>query len=41
MVKDRNVTDVIELETDHHPQLSRTEELAGLLDERSRDQVPA
>ncbi len=41
MVKDRNVTDVIELGTDHHPQLSRTEELAGLLDERSRDQVAA
>jgi pimeloyl-ACP methyl ester carboxylesterase len=41
MVKDRNVTDVVELETDHHPQLSRTEELAGLLDERSRDQVAA
>ena len=41
MVKDRNMTDVVELETDHHPQLSRTEELAGLLDERSRDQVAA
>jgi pimeloyl-ACP methyl ester carboxylesterase len=41
MAKDRNVTDVVELETDHHPQLSRTEELAGLLDERARDQVPA
>jgi pimeloyl-ACP methyl ester carboxylesterase len=41
MVKDRNVTDVVELETDHHPQLSRTEELAGILDQRARDQVPA
>lgn len=41
MVKDRNVTDVVELETDHHPQLSRTEELSGLLDERARDEVPA
>jgi pimeloyl-ACP methyl ester carboxylesterase len=41
MVKDRDVTDVVELATDHHPQLSRTEELAELLDERSRDQVAA
>lgn len=41
MVRDRNVTDVVELETDHHAQLSRTEELAELLDERSRDQVAA
>jgi pimeloyl-ACP methyl ester carboxylesterase len=41
MVKDRNVTDVVELETDHHAQLSRTEELAELLDERSREQVAA
>jgi pimeloyl-ACP methyl ester carboxylesterase len=41
MVKERNVTDVVELDTDHHPQLSRTEELARLLDERARDQVPA
>lgn len=41
MVKERNVTDVVELDTDHHPHLSRTEELAKLLDERARDQVPA
>ena len=39
MVRDRDVTDVVELETDHHAQLSRTEELAELLDQRSRDQV--
>jgi hypothetical protein len=41
MVKDRDVTDVVEIETGHHPQLSTTEELADLLDERSRDQVAA
>jgi pimeloyl-ACP methyl ester carboxylesterase len=41
MVNDRNVTDVVEIATGHHPQLSTTEELANLLDERSRDQVTA
>jgi pimeloyl-ACP methyl ester carboxylesterase len=41
MVKERNVTDVVELDTDHHPHLSRTEELAKLLDERAREEVPA
>ncbi len=41
MVKDRDVTDVVELDTDHHPQLSRTEELANLLDERAGREVVA
>jgi hypothetical protein len=41
MVSDRGVTDVVELDTDHHPQLSRTEELAKLLDERARQEVVA
>jgi pimeloyl-ACP methyl ester carboxylesterase len=41
MVKERNVTDVVELDTDHHPHLSRTKELAKLLDERAREEVVA
>lgn len=41
MVSERRVTDVVELDTDHHPQLSRTDELARLLDERAREQVAA
>jgi pimeloyl-ACP methyl ester carboxylesterase len=41
MVKDRVVTDVVEIDTGHHPQLSTTEELANLLDQRAREQVPA
>jgi pimeloyl-ACP methyl ester carboxylesterase len=41
MVKDREVTDVAELDTDHHPQLSRTEELAEALDQRAREKAPA
>jgi pimeloyl-ACP methyl ester carboxylesterase len=41
MVKDRHVTDVVEIPTGHHPQLSTTEELADLLDERSREEVAA
>ncbi|MGA8219269.1 MAG: alpha/beta fold hydrolase [Solirubrobacterales bacterium] len=41
MVKDRNVTDVVELDTDHHPQLSRPDELAAALDERAREGVAA
>jgi pimeloyl-ACP methyl ester carboxylesterase len=41
MVRDRDVSDVVELDTDHHPQLSRTEELAELLDQRARKEVPA
>lgn len=41
MVKDAQVDDVVELDTDHHPQLSRTGELAKLLDERARIEVAA
>ncbi len=41
MVKDRDVTDVVELDTDHHPQLSRTDELAAVLDQRAREGVAA
>lgn len=41
MVKDRSVTDVVELDTDHHPQLSRTDELAAALDQRAREGVAA
>ena len=41
MAKDRGVTDVVELAADHHPQLSMTEELADVLDQRARDEVPA
>jgi pimeloyl-ACP methyl ester carboxylesterase len=41
MVRDREVSDVIELDTDHHPQLSRTGELAAELDRRAREEVPA
>ena len=41
MVRDREVSDVIELDTDHHPQLSRTGELAAELDRRAREEGPA
>jgi pimeloyl-ACP methyl ester carboxylesterase len=41
MVSDGQITDVIELEAGHHPQLSRIDELAGILHERARDQVTA
>jgi pimeloyl-ACP methyl ester carboxylesterase len=41
MVRERDVSDVIELDTDHHPQLSRTEELAALLDQRAREGTTA
>jgi pimeloyl-ACP methyl ester carboxylesterase len=40
MVRDREIGDVIELDTDHHPQLSRTGELAAELDRRAREEVP-
>jgi pimeloyl-ACP methyl ester carboxylesterase len=39
MVRERDVSDAIELDTDHHPQLSRTDELAELLDQRAREEV--
>ena len=41
MVRDAKVADVVELDSGHHPQLSRTEELAELLDERTREEVVA
>jgi hypothetical protein len=41
MVRDREVTDVVEMDAGHHPQLSRIDELAGVLHLRARDQVPA
>ena len=41
MVRERRVTDVVELDTDHHPQLSRTDELARVLQERTREEVAA
>jgi pimeloyl-ACP methyl ester carboxylesterase len=41
LVRDRNVTDVVEMDAGHHPQLSRIDELAGVLHRRARDQVPA
>ena len=41
MITDSGVTDVIELDTDHHPQLSRTAELADVLDQRARERVAA
>jgi pimeloyl-ACP methyl ester carboxylesterase len=41
MAREREVSDVIELATDHHPQLSRTEELAAALDQRAREEVVA
>jgi hypothetical protein len=41
MVRERDVTDVVEIETGHHPQLSTTDQLAELLDQRARDQVVA
>jgi pimeloyl-ACP methyl ester carboxylesterase len=41
MVRDRQVTDVVELDAGHHPQLSRIDELAGVLHQRARVEVPA
>jgi pimeloyl-ACP methyl ester carboxylesterase len=41
MVRDRRVMDVVELDSGHHPQLSRLEELAGILHRRARVEVPA
>ena len=39
MVHDREVTDVVELDAGHHPQLSRIDELARVLHERTRQEV--
>ena len=41
LVADRQVTDVIELDAGHHPQLSRIDELARILHHRARAEVPA
>jgi pimeloyl-ACP methyl ester carboxylesterase len=41
LIRDRKVTDVVEMDAGHHPQLSRIDELAGVLHRRARDQVPA
>ena len=41
LVRDRKVTDVVEMDAGHHPQLSRIDELASVLHLRARDQVPA
>jgi pimeloyl-ACP methyl ester carboxylesterase len=40
LVRDRQVTDVVELDAGHHPQLSRIDELAGVLHQRARIEVP-
>jgi pimeloyl-ACP methyl ester carboxylesterase len=41
MVKDGRVSDVVELDAGHHPQLSRIDELAGILHLRTRNEVAA
>ncbi len=41
LVRDREVTDVVEMDAGHHPQLSRIDELALVLHRRAREQVPA
>jgi pimeloyl-ACP methyl ester carboxylesterase len=41
LVRDRQVTDVVELDAGHHPQLSRIDELAAVLHRRARQEVPA
>jgi pimeloyl-ACP methyl ester carboxylesterase len=41
MARDRGVDDVVELDTGHHPQLSRIDELGRVLHERARDEVAA
>jgi pimeloyl-ACP methyl ester carboxylesterase len=41
LVRDGQVTDVVELDAGHHPQLSRINELARILHERAREEVPA
>ena len=41
MVRDRQISDVVELDAGHHPQLSRIDELAHILHQRSRSEVPA
>jgi pimeloyl-ACP methyl ester carboxylesterase len=41
MIRDRELTDVVELDSGHHPQLSRIDELAHLLHQRAKSEVPA
>ncbi len=41
MVSDRQLTDVVELDSGHHPQLSRIDELAHILHQRAKSAVPA
>jgi pimeloyl-ACP methyl ester carboxylesterase len=41
LVSDGQVDDVVELDAGHHPQLSRIDELACVLHERARVEVPA
>jgi len=41
MIRDRPVNDVVELDSGHHPQLSRIDELAHILHQRARSEVPA
>src|SRR3954454_4073266 len=41
LVRDREVTDVVELDAGHHPQLPRIDELAAVLHRRARPEVPA
>jgi pimeloyl-ACP methyl ester carboxylesterase len=41
LVRDRQVVDVVELDAGHHPQLSRIDELAAVLHQRARAEVPA
>jgi len=41
MAKDGQVSDVVELDAGHHPQLSRIDELAGVLHVRTRNEVAA
>jgi pimeloyl-ACP methyl ester carboxylesterase len=41
MARDGQVADVVELDSGHHPQLSRIDDLARILHERARAEVPA
>ena len=41
MIRDRELADVVELDSGHHPQLSRIDELAHLLHQRAKSEVPA
>jgi pimeloyl-ACP methyl ester carboxylesterase len=41
MVRDRQLNDVVELDSGHHPQLSRIDELAHILHQRSKSEVAA